>query len=383
MASPKRILALDGGGIRGIFSLQVLARIEEIFRRRRGRPGLVLRDEFDYFAGTSTGGIIATCLAWGMSVAEIDDLYTRFGTAMFTKSGWFDRYWKSKYSAAAISRFFQDRFREDDGSPALLGTDRFRSGGRLTYLLLVMRNASTGSAWPVCNNPDALYNDESLPDCNLRVPLWQLLRASTAAPTFFPPEEITFPGCPPQIFLDGGITPYNNPALIAFFMATLPAYRLGWPTGRDRLQLVSIGTGRTRERLPDKVAREIHLLDHAKYVPTALMGSIAQQQDFLCRVLGHGLVGDTIDTEVGALMPSGLMDAPEKKFTYLRYNRLIDAAQVAAIERGTGLRFTLDNLGLLEPLRELGRAYAAEHVREQDLLPEPRPDAAVPRPAYA
>ncbi|HTB63147.1 MAG TPA: patatin-like phospholipase family protein, partial [Opitutales bacterium] len=67
----KRILALDGGGIRGVFSLQILKRIEEIFRQEKNNPKLVLRDEFDFFAGTSTGAIIATFLAWGRSVDEI------------------------------------------------------------------------------------------------------------------------------------------------------------------------------------------------------------------------------------------------------------------------------------------------------------------------
>jgi patatin-like phospholipase/acyl hydrolase len=61
----KRILALDGGGIRGMFSLQILARIEELFRQDRNEPNLVLADVFDFIAGTSTGAIIATFLALG------------------------------------------------------------------------------------------------------------------------------------------------------------------------------------------------------------------------------------------------------------------------------------------------------------------------------
>src|SRR5439155_1915722 len=71
----KRLLALDGGGIRGVFSLEILARIEAHLRRTRGQPDLVLADYFDYVAGTSTGAIIATCLSWGMSVAQVQELY--------------------------------------------------------------------------------------------------------------------------------------------------------------------------------------------------------------------------------------------------------------------------------------------------------------------
>ena len=61
----KKLLALDGGGIRGVIALEVLARIEEILRERSGRKDLVLSDYFDYMAGTSTGAIIASCLAMG------------------------------------------------------------------------------------------------------------------------------------------------------------------------------------------------------------------------------------------------------------------------------------------------------------------------------
>ena len=58
--------------------------------------------------------------------------------------------------------------------------------------MVVMRNHTTDSPWPVSNNPLAKYNDRGRKDCNLNLPLWQLVRASTAAPTFFPPEVIVF-----------------------------------------------------------------------------------------------------------------------------------------------------------------------------------------------
>ena len=54
----KKLLALDGGGIRGIISLEVLRAIEQIVRQKLGRPDAVLADYFDYMAGTSTGAVI-------------------------------------------------------------------------------------------------------------------------------------------------------------------------------------------------------------------------------------------------------------------------------------------------------------------------------------
>ena len=60
---PKRILALDGGGIRGALTLWYLGEIEQILRDRHKRPDLVLCDYFDFIGGTSTGAIIAAALA--------------------------------------------------------------------------------------------------------------------------------------------------------------------------------------------------------------------------------------------------------------------------------------------------------------------------------
>src|SRR5256885_8948738 len=182
----KRLLALDGGGIRGIFSLEILARIESELREKSGNKNLVLADYFDYFAGTSTGAIIATCLAWGMSVVQVQELYLGHATEMFRRAPLYRRFW-NKFEAEAITNMFKIIFSEDGQGkiPAQLGTKKLR-----TLLALVMRNNSTGSPWPVSNNPAAKFNNPALRGCNLNLPLWQLVRASTAAPVYFPPETI-------------------------------------------------------------------------------------------------------------------------------------------------------------------------------------------------
>ena len=128
---------------------------------------------------------------------------------MFAAGSW-TALWRARYDPEAIAGFFRKRFVEKDGTPALLGTNELK-----TWLLVVMRNGSTGGAWPVTNNPFAKYNLRTLEDgtpnlqCNLDIPLWQLLRASTAAPTYFPPEDIIL-GNRTHMFMDGGMTPYNN-----------------------------------------------------------------------------------------------------------------------------------------------------------------------------
>ena len=357
----KRILTLDGGGIRGVFSLQILGRIEAMFRQEHNDPKLVLADVFDLIAGTSTGAIIASFLSWGLPVCDIEREYVTRGAAMFVREPWYCR-WRAKYRADAIAGFFRTRFAEQDGAPALFSSRRLR-----TLLLIILRNASTGSPWPLLNNPDAIYNDRSLPDCNLDIPLWQILRASTAAPSFFPPQEITV-GSRTDLFVDGGLTPYNNPSLIAVLMATLPGYKLSWPASRTALHVVSVGTGLARARLPQKLAARINILDQIKHLAPALIGSVSLEQDMLCRVLGHCLHGPPLDSEIGGLHSPTLFQPGEQKFSYVRYDRALDAS-TSRLLRDSKVRTEMDNMELIPLLQEEGRNYAIENVRFDHLRP--------------
>src|SRR5215471_10565413 len=84
---PRKMLALDGGGIRGLISLGILSHLEESLAAMSGRGNAFrLCDFFDYIAGTSTGAIIAAGLARGMSVDELVTFYKSSGRDMFEKS---------------------------------------------------------------------------------------------------------------------------------------------------------------------------------------------------------------------------------------------------------------------------------------------------------
>ncbi len=362
----KRILALDGGGIGAFFTLQVLAKIEEIFRNERKKDDLVLRDEFDMFAGTSVGALIATGLAWGMSVSEVEKLFSEHKEEMFSKAALHQQWW-GKYRSEPLEDLFRHQFCEDDEActPARLGTRKLWVDERPKYLMVVMRNASTGSPWPVTNNPDAMYNHRDHPDCNLEIPIWKLLRASTAAPSYFLPELIDIDG-ESHLFVDGGITPYNNPALIAALTATLPCYRIGWATGPDALLVVSIGTCRERVRFKKGTTR-VGLLDYAGHVPMALLSSVSQEQDLMCRLLGECRFGDRLDSELGDLLGSSLLAQPEKKFSYVRYNYEVTPSETDELRALTGQDFTLDNLNAIDWLKGLGETYAGQ-VRREHLL---------------
>lgn len=360
----KRILALDGGGIRGVFSLEILLRIESLLRDHYENPELVLADHFDLFAGTSTGAIIATCLCWGMSVTGILELYLKYGTTMFTPVPWyrpFKKYLVSRYDAKPLSEFLQRIFSEDGNGKvqALLDSPRLKKA-----LLVVVRNHSTGSAWPLTNNPRAVFNDPSKADCNMKIPIWKVVRASTAAPTYFDPEEITL-GDRTHLFVDGSITPYNNPALIAALTASLPCYKMEWPKGLDNIRLISVGTMRFSAGLPKKAER-LWLGYHAAKIPAALIQGVAWQQDYLCRCLGRCLFGESLDSEVGDLVD--LCQSNDPWFGYVRYNHSYKATELEELLIRSPKLASLDAVQAIPVLQEVGSAYAQASVKLDHLL---------------
>ena len=373
--SRRRILSLEGGGVRGVFALGILQRTEDLLREHTGNPQLVLADHFDLIAGTSTGAIIGTLLSWGISVERIRRLYDERAREMFRPSP-LREVARGRYSAGGLTEFLQGVFAEPDGRPALLGSERLR-----TLLLVVLRNATTGSAWPLSNNPRAKFNQDPLladgslnPDCNLNLPLWQVVRGSTAAPWFFPPETIRVGQGQSFQFLDGGLTPYNNPAFIALLSATLPAYRIEWTATPEQLLLVSVGCGRTRTGANSQLRFLPPLLRHLRAVPAAWTEGPMFQQDMLCRVFGHCLHGEVLDMELGDLIDdpqaqaAGMVRSEDKRCSYVSYNRLFPADEVRQIEKTHRCRFGMDQLKLMPALAEAGAAYARDHVKLEHLL---------------
>jgi hypothetical protein len=358
----KRILSLDGGGIRGLFTLEVLAHIEKVLREKKNNPGLVLADYFDFIGGTSTGAIIAASLAWGLPVAEIKNLYIEQCSRVFSRKKIFRQFFWAKYAAEDLSTLLLRQFSEDGNGqrPALLDTKRLK-----TLLMIVMRNGATGSPWPVTNNPAAKYNAPELPDCNLRIPLWRLIRASTAAPTLFPPEEIEIGGRK-HIFIDGAITPFNNPAFLMFLNATLPCYRINWETGLDKLLLISIGTGRFRIKFTKAIATDINNLEQAKHSTLGLIDNSSIYQDMVCRAVGHCVAGEPIDTETGTLIGQDNSGPWPKLFTYARYNHEFSADEVTALE-ASGTSFNVDDLRSVNFFCAEGAKYAERHVKAEHL----------------
>jgi uncharacterized protein len=350
---PYRLLALDGGGIRGVMTLSILARIEKTLRTELGEDERFrLSHWFDYIGGTSTGAIIAAGLAKGMSVKELVSLYDDLGPKMFKKPLLPRRLWY-RYVSGPLQEALKAEFKD-----MLFGDMSLQ-----TLLLLVLRNESTDSPWPLSNAPGAKYNDPAHPGNNLNLPLWQLVRASTAAPVFFPAERAQI-GDQRFTFQDGGLTSYNNPAFQLFLMATMDAYNVGWETGEDKMLLVSVGTGYNPKANANLRLSRLHVLHNAQAVPSALMFAAQVQQDALCRVFGRCLVGEWIDGEVKDLKTEVGVVEP-KLFTYLRYNAALSPAGMQQLQlHQTGIDpdgvARLDSVEHIDDLRRIGDAVAKQ-----------------------
>lgn len=205
--SLKKILSLDGGGIRGALTLGFLKKIETILQEKHGKDYL-LCDHFDLIGGTSTGSIIAAALAKGKTVDEINDLYMDLGGVIFGKKRSFWRPWETmKYFKAGYNhQALEDSLKKAFGDTTL-GSDQLKTG-----LCIVAKRADTNSAWPLINHPKGrFYNGDDAKNKDIK--LWQAIRASSAAHTYFAPQMIDVGDGQRAAFVDGGVSMANNPAL--------------------------------------------------------------------------------------------------------------------------------------------------------------------------
>lgn len=360
---PRKILSLDGGGIRGVITLEILSEMENQLRAKLNKDDdFRLGDYFDYIGGTSTGAIIAAGLSIGMSVKELLDFYINKGKDMFDKNFILKR-WKALYESGALLDMLKETFGEN--------TDLMvRKGKYKSLLLVVTMNRTTDSPWPISNNPLAKYNDESRPDCNARIKLFQLVRASTAAPVYFPPETLQWDPDDPEktfVFVDGGVTPYNNPAFLMYRMATQPAYNLNWETGEDKLLIVSVGTGAAPTAGEYK-----NLIDTAKGLPNNLMYAMQVDQDINCRTVGHCTYGAAIDRELKYMVPMDndgniypMSQNTKRHFLYVRYNADLSEQGLKELQlehiNSDHVR-EMDSVKYINDLQTVGKATAAQQV---------------------
>ena len=311
---PKRILALDGGGIRGAITVGFLGELETILADRHEKLGMAktefrLHQYFDLIGGTSTGSIIAALLAvGGYSVSEVKQMYKTLGAKIFSDRNGFNLFGqqihlRGKYNSAPLREELNSIFKE-----ARLGDDTNKTG-----LCIVAKRLDTCSTWPVTNNPKAKYFDQN------RFFIKDIVRASTAAPSYFEPEVIDVGFGEEGVFVDGGMSMMNNPSLQLFLVATLKGFNLQWETGEDNMLIVSVGTGRRNKKLIGEKWADPSLLDIAKFAPDQFMSDANELVELMMHYIGKGTgLLRKIDSEVDDLSEDVMHGG--KAFSYVRYN---------------------------------------------------------------
>lgn len=352
---PKRILALDGGGVRGIVTLAYLQEIENILRQRReGDPDFRLCHYFDLIGGTSTGAIIASALARGMSVAEVIRLYEELAARVFKRSWFRQGLARAKFSRTALDAALKDALGEET---------RLRDRSLKTGLMIMTKRIDTSSTWPLHNNPAGKYF-ACPPDqnwiANSDFLLWKVVRASTAAPHFFDPEalEVDWQGDQTArgYFVDGGVSTANNPALQLLMFATLSGYRLRWPMGEDNILLVSVGTGLGSSDRSHVGLRGRLAAGHALNSLLSIMDDCNALVETLLQWMSTSPTARRIDGEVEDL--SGDLVAGRPLLTYLRYNLLLEN------------RWLSENLGVKLAPKQLTRLAEMDAPKNMPALKE-------------
>jgi hypothetical protein len=263
-SGPKRILSLDGGGARGLLSAGILEEIEVRLRKRYNNPQVRLCDYFDLIGGTSTGAIVAAGLALGKTAAEVAQFYRDVAPAVFDESQAAKGLRKPRYKADALEQALLEAYG---------GEHRLDSPALRTGLAIFTKRLDTGSPWSIVNLPRSRFWDADAAGqgtANRALLLHKIVLASAAAPTFFDGRRIQVTaGGPLGEFVDGAVAGLNNPSLQLLQIATQKAFGLEWPTGNDRLMMVSVGTGYWRQTLTD---RDVGAEPLAKVAPIAIKG---------------------------------------------------------------------------------------------------------------
>ena len=352
--TPKRILALDGGGARIMMALGFLEEIERILRERHEQPDLRLCDYFDLIGGTSAGAFVAATLATGLEIREVIDYSLDFAGKIFQdKNLWLTPWkrWGAEYDESTLAGILSDQFGDLE-----LGDPSIRSG-----LCIITKRADTRSTWPLMNHPDGTFYD-----MNKHLLLSKVVQASTAAPTYFVPVGVDVGTGEPAAFVDGGVSMANNPALQMFMMATLSGYPFHWQTGAEQLLLTSVGTGFWREHKPVDDILDSNLYDWAKNVPMMLMDDASMQNQLLLQWLSQSPTAWNIDLEVGDLSDELLV--PEPLMHYLRYNVRLNADEFCDMDLPEfGARvsdfYELDCAEHRHDMLKIGRAAALRQIR--------------------
>jgi uncharacterized protein len=362
---PKRILAIEGGGIRAAIAVAFLERIEAIVSEQQKR-NVLLGDWFDFIGGSSVSGIVACATALGYSAVEVKKLFYGMGMDIFRRSLLTFLTGQARSRAKAVQRKIE----------GFVGERSLGSRDVMTGLCIVMKRLDTGSPWIIANNPRAPYwedrGQEYVGNKNLR--LADLVRGSLGTPQMLGLETVPlgWKGGLPGLFVDGGLSLYSNPSYAMLLMAVLDAYKLKWPIGPKNLTIVSIGTGRFRYRISYSDAQRVR----SRMLATYLAHSLVEEGEALTlsqmQLLGECPAPWSINSDIRTLSGEHTFGGPF--FRFLHYDVRLEAAwlsenlDVKLAEREVARLRSSDDPSIIAEVYELGRIAAGRQVKIEHLM---------------
>lgn len=259
----KRILSIDGGGIRGIIPALLLAAIERITKRH-------VADLFDMIAGTSTGGILALGLVKPSgngtpqyTASSLATLYSQQGARIFKRSRMpLKNLWGPKYASDGIESVLAEYFGDAQLSDAIKP---------------VLVTAADNER----RKPFFFRSEEAKTDPTEQFLMRDAARATSAAPTFFAPHYLENSSRPrPLSLIDGGVHS-NHPG-----MAALVDAHAMWPG--EEYFMVSLGTGQQTKQIAHQDAAKWGLVGWAPNIMDTVLDGGPQTVDYQLRVILNG-----------------------------------------------------------------------------------------------
>jgi len=393
-------------------------------RKKLAAP-VCLADWFDLVGGTSTGSLIAGAIALGFNTSDIKAFYLDRAAYVFQRPFWRIPGLQAKFDARALQQ-------EID---SIVKKRTLDSDDLITGLSVVTKRMDTGSPWILTNNPRSPYW-ETQPRTrdnpgylgNRHYKLATLVRASTAAPHFFDPEIVQilaeeekaaagaavqpagpedrdwldrmndslgrFPrltmlltklrafriagakGPSPEthgLFVDGGVTPFNNPSFALLMQALVKPYGICWPTGPDKLTFVSIGTGTYRAKLSFTDLGFAGPLKLALHSLLSMMGDTQTLALAQMQWLGECPDPWPINSEIGSL--AGELPPESRWFRFMRYDVQLEKPWIETKlgkslpeDVVAGYR-NMDDPSIIQTIYELALEAAEKQVKVEHFFP--------------
>ncbi|MBE8712224.1 patatin-like phospholipase family protein [Sphingobacterium hungaricum] len=272
----KRILSIDGGGIRGIIPGMFLVALEKRLQDTSGNPQAHLSDYFDFFAGTSTGGILTALLLSPsnenptkprFSAQEAVDIYINHGTEIFSTSNWrrfLNRFGllSELYNAGTFEKVLLDYF-ADSKLSELIKPSIFTAYNielRKNHLFRQQKSISHGDS-----------RDFYLRD---------VCRATAAAPTYFSVAEIFSISNTRYTLLDGGMFAHN-PSIVALLevLKTFKTFKI------DDIHILSLGTGATKKSYEYEDFKKMRSISIGPALVDIVTSSVSESNDYFLKQL--------------------------------------------------------------------------------------------------